>query len=85
MFGSYFASWFDVNSGEDFIDEQLENHQKEDGSWGNSTWFTHRKLELKQLNPLINLPFLIDGDLVQFSRTITCPMFMGIDVRHTRW
>ena len=58
---------FDVVTGEEFVDEQVENHQHEDGSWGNSTWFSHRKPELKQLNPLINLPFVIDGDVVQHS------------------
>lgn len=52
-------------TGEEFVDEQVENHQHEDGSWGNSTWFSQRKPELKQLNPLINLPFVIDGDVVQ--------------------
>jgi hypothetical protein len=54
----------DLVTGEEFVDEQVENHQHEDGSWGNSTWFSQRKPELKQLNPLINLPFVIDGDVV---------------------
>ena len=57
---------FDPRSGEDYIDEQHENHQNDDGSWGRCDWFAHRKPELKRLNPLINLPYVIDGDVVQY-------------------
>ena len=36
---------------------------KEGGGW-TSTWFSERKPVLKQQNALINLPFVIDGDVV---------------------
>ena len=33
------------------------------GGWDASSWFTPKK-ELKKINPLMNLPYVIDGDII---------------------
>jgi glutathione S-transferase len=48
---------------------------KEDGSFDASAWFTV-KPELKAVNPLVNLPYVIDGDVV-VSQTNACLAYLG--------
>jgi glutathione S-transferase len=62
-------------SGEEFIDEQLETvfHP---AARMQSPWFAQRKPQLKQLNPLINLPFVIDGEVV-VTQSNACLAYLG--------
>jgi glutathione S-transferase len=48
---------------------------KEDGSFDASAWFTV-KPDLKSVNPLVNLPCVIDGDVV-VSQTNACLAYLG--------
>ena len=47
----------------------------EDGKYDCSEWFTAKK-ELKKQNPLINLPYIIDGNRL-ISQTNACFSYLG--------
>eukprot|EP01006_Ploeotia_vitrea_P009526 TRINITY_DN2254_c0_g1_i1.p2 TRINITY_DN2254_c0_g1~~TRINITY_DN2254_c0_g1_i1.p2 ORF type:complete len:436 (-),score=89.83 TRINITY_DN2254_c0_g1_i1:1747-3054(-) len=47
-----------------FTDNQYSCVKKEDGSWDRSAWADVAKPPLKAREPLMNLPYLVDGDNV---------------------
>lgn len=47
-----------------------------DGNFDNSCWIKEAKPELKAKNPLINLPYVIDGDRV-ISQSNACMMYLA--------
>jgi len=49
--------------------------QKEDGSWSASEWFSV-KPTLKNINPLVNLPYVMDGDVI-VSQSNACFSYLG--------
>jgi len=49
---------------------------KEDGGFDASCWIKNDKPDLKQKNPLINLPYVKDGSLV-ISQSNACFMYLG--------
>jgi glutathione S-transferase len=48
----------------------------EDGNFDRSSWFASAKEELRKKNPLINLPYIVDGDHV-ISQTNACFTYLG--------
>jgi len=52
-----------------------EAHKQDDGSYDKNEWFG-TKPELKAKNALMNLPYVIDGDVV-VSQTIACLRYLG--------
>lgn len=46
-----------------------------DGEWDNSSWFSV-KPSLKEKNPLINLPYVKDGDLI-ITQSNACQSYLG--------
>jgi glutathione S-transferase len=49
---------------------------KSDGSFDTSSWAVNAKPELKAKNPLMNLPYIIDGDKI-ISQSNACFMHLG--------
>lgn len=49
--------------------------EKSEGGWS-AKWFTDYKPDLKAKNPLVNLPYIIDGDII-ISQTIACFSYLG--------
>jgi glutathione S-transferase len=52
-----------------------EIHKQEDGSYDKSEWFG-TKPDLQAKNALMNLPYVVDGDVV-VSQTIACLKYLG--------
>ena len=70
-----------------FRDETFEVHKKQDQTWDRSAWFGSRKPELKKMQPLINLPYLIDhSNSLVLSQTNAILMYLarlsGLDGRN---
>uniref|UniRef100_A0A6B2LGZ4 glutathione transferase n=1 Tax=Arcella intermedia TaxID=1963864 RepID=A0A6B2LGZ4_9EUKA len=61
-------------AGVDFEDRTFEVHGQP-GNWDASSWFSV-KPQLAARNPLINLPFVLDGDLV-VTQSNACLTYLG--------
>jgi len=47
-----------------------------DGTYDSSAWYGEEKKALQERNPLINLPYIVDGDVV-VSQTNACFLYLG--------
>merc|ERR1719357_994810 len=56
-------------AGEDFADTQYTTVPKEGGGWDASAWFKNAKPSLLDKNAYMNLPYVVDGDLVVTQST----------------
>lgn len=67
-------------AGADFHSAEYEVLAKPDGDWDRSQWY-NEKPKLKALNPLINLPYVLerasDGSVVLVTQSNACLLFLG--------
>ena len=57
-------------------DKQYEKTLHEDGSTTGDEWFNVRKPELLKKNPMVNLPYVADGDFV-VTQSNACLLYLG--------
>ena len=64
--------------GTPFISTNYDLLDKPDDAFGFQApaWFMDRKPAMKEINPLANLPFLVDGDVI-ISQSNACLMYLG--------
>jgi glutathione S-transferase len=63
-------------SGVPLVAENYDLQPKEGGGWDGSFWYDDKKPLLKERNPFINLPYVIDGDLV-LTQSNACLLYLG--------
>jgi len=61
--------------GLDYVAKSYEVHRQEDGSYDLNEWF-ETKPDLKKKNALMNLPYIVDGDIV-ISQTLAILQYLG--------
>lgn len=55
---------------------EYEVHKLADGSWSRSSWLTDAKPALVEQNAMMNLPYVVDGDIV-VTQSNACLMYLG--------